>query len=118
MALGMAFSNLIRRVESLHQSNVCPSTLPTLKESDIPPNVYGRICNTESPRTPPRMLSDSPGRKIAFLFGPDALSSVILKLNAYEALARLGFTKEYVKYKVEGVVLNFTRATQDSCFHA
>ena len=109
----MAFSDLLKLVRSLHQSNVCPSTLPDLKESDIPANVYGRICNTESPSARPRMLSDSPGRRTAFLFGSDALSSLVLKLSAYEALTQLGFTKEYLKYKVV-IMLNFAQATQNT----
>ena len=102
----MDFSDLLKRIRSLHQSNFHCSSLPELTENDIPDVVYGRISNTESLSASPRMLSDTPGRRTTFLFGADALSSVILKRNAYEALTQLGFTKEYVKYKVVGTILN------------
>ena len=70
-------------------------TFPVELEEDV----YGRIC-TSRDGGPPEKLTSTLCRKTAFVFGPDAVTSVILKMNAYDALLQLGFTRQYLHYEV------------------
>ena len=67
--------------------------------AELEEDVYGRIC-TSHDSGPPQKLTSTVCRKTAFVFGPDAVLSVILKMNAYDALLELGFTRQYLHYEV------------------
>ena len=62
--------------------------------------VYGRICSSSSRDCPPEKLTDAQDRKTAFVFGSDAITSVILRSESYSAISSLGFTKDYIKHEV------------------
>ncbi|XP_071479260.1 uncharacterized protein [Diadema antillarum] len=63
--------------------------------------IYGRICTTKNPETPPVNLSDVPGRKTAFLFGPDTVFGALIRHihDPYAMLLKLGFLPEYIHMK-------------------
>ena len=61
--------------------------------------VYGRICTSRS-GLPPAKLTADPTRKTAFIFGSDAITSIVLRNNPYDTLLRLGFTRDYLYYDV------------------
>lgn len=61
-------------------------------------NVYGRIVAEGEGSL--QYLSSSKDRKIVFLFGEDAITSVLLRKSPYDSLIELGFTPEYIHYKV------------------
>lgn len=94
----MDFSAVVERAKLLHEDGLTPA------DGDAPNNVidaiYGRVCSSESRNCPPTELTSTPGRKTAFVFGPDAITSVILSLGSYEAIRSLGFTREYIKHEV------------------
>ena len=88
-----------------------PAVVQTVKELHLeakPPRdgiinleggVYGRIFSSQGP-APPKILAFTPGRKTVFVFGPDAVSSVLLKQATYEALLSLGFDRPYIYNEV------------------
>lgn len=59
--------------------------------------VYGRICSSRKAE-PPIKLTTNLSRKTAFIFGSDAIASIVLQNNAYDTLRRLGFTPDYLHY--------------------
>ena len=61
--------------------------------------VYGRICSSRKGE-PPAKLTANPNRKTAFIFGSDAIASIVLRNNAYDTLLRLGFTRDYLYYDI------------------
>lgn len=61
--------------------------------------VYGRICSSRKAE-PPIKLTTNLSRKTAFIFGSDAIASIVLQNNAYDTLRRLGFTPDYLHYDV------------------
>ncbi|XP_038067571.1 uncharacterized protein LOC119737352 [Patiria miniata] len=63
--------------------------------------IYGRICLTEGAnrQTIPAKLSSAPGRKTAFVFGPDTVCGALLEKKPYELLLHLGFLPEYIHLK-------------------
>lgn len=65
--------------------------------------VYGRICSSRKGE-PPAKLTANPNRKTAFIFGSDAIASIVLRNNAYDTLLRLGFTRDYLYYDVSKYV--------------
>ena len=62
--------------------------------------VYGRICSSPSPSTPPKALTSSPGRKMVFTMGYDGLLDVLRQKTPFDALMELGFLKEFIDYDV------------------
>ncbi len=63
--------------------------------------VYGRICTNTTTK-----LAAAPGRKTAFVFGPETLvSEVFLTKSPYEILLHLGFLPEYIHLKVSFMFL-------------
>ncbi|XP_022082332.1 uncharacterized protein LOC110974774 [Acanthaster planci] len=63
--------------------------------------IYGRICLTEGSNRQdiPVKLSSAPGRKTAFVFGPDTVCGALLTKKPYELLLHLGFLPEYIHLK-------------------
>ena len=78
-------------------------------------NVYGRIVAEGEGSL--QYLSSSKNRKTVFLFGEDAITSLVLRKSPYDSLIELGFTPEYIHYKVIKVLLGleFTTFSQNNC---
>ena len=95
----MDFPAVVKRARELHTDGLTPTQKQRAYDMAVG-TVYGRICSSESRDSPPTQLTSTPGRKTAFLFGADAITSVILKLESYQAIKSLGFTKEYIKHEV------------------
>jgi len=84
-----AFSKLVTEIQ------LCRHSIdPALLDSK---NVYGRICLEKEA---PRSLANANDRRTVFLFGEDAITSVILRKTVYESLIELGMIPEYIRYKV------------------
>lgn len=90
----MNFAALVKRARDLHVREKVSGCCEEMVEE-----VYGRICTSETDH-PPEKLTKTPGRKTAFVFGPDAISSIILKMNTYDAVLELGFTRAYIYHEV------------------
>lgn len=90
----MNFAALVKRARDLHVREKVSGSCEEMVEE-----VYGRICTSETDH-PPEKLTKTPGRKTAFVFGPDAISSIILKMNTYDAVLELGFTRAYIYHEV------------------
>jgi len=86
-----AFSNLVAEIQRGGFY-----TDPALVDSK---NVYGRICLEKEA---PQYLANANDRKTVFVFGEDAITSVILRKATYESLIELGMIPEYIRYKVQG----------------
>ncbi|XP_072014417.1 uncharacterized protein [Amphiura filiformis] len=57
--------------------------------------IYGRICTNTTSK-----LAAAPGRKTAFVFGPETLvSEIFMTKSPYEILLHLGFLPEYIHLK-------------------
>ena len=61
-------------------------------------NVYGRIVAEGEGSL--QNLSSSKDRKTVFLFGEDAIKSLVLRKSPYDSLIELGLTPDYIHYKV------------------
>ena len=61
--------------------------------------IYGRVCTTVG-EEPPTWLSSDAQRKSVFLFGPDAVKSILLQRSAYDILCSIGRDKDYLHYTV------------------
>ena len=61
--------------------------------------IYGRVCTTAKDEPPP-MLSSDTSRKSVFLFGPDAVETIILKQAAYNILCSIGRDRDYLYHMV------------------
>jgi len=61
-------------------------------------NVYGRIVAEGEGKL--QYLSSSKDRKTVFLFGEDAIKSLVLRKSPYDSLIELGLTPDYIHYKV------------------
>jgi len=83
-----AFSKLIAEICCEHPND------PALLDSR---NVYGRICLEKEA---PQCLANANDRKTVFVFGEDAITSVILRRTTYDSLVELGMLPEYIRYKV------------------
>ena len=93
-SIKMNFATLVRRARDLHvRGKVAGCTEELVDE------VYGRLCTSETDR-PPEKLTTTRGRRTVFIFGPDAITSIILKMDAYDAILELGFTRAYVYHEV------------------
>lgn len=68
--------------------------------------VYGRLCTTKDAGTAPVNMSDTPGRKTAFIFGPETVYGALIENihDPYTMLLRLGFLPEYIHLKVSLVL--------------
>ncbi|XP_077862835.1 uncharacterized protein LOC144344962 [Saccoglossus kowalevskii] len=61
--------------------------------------IYGRICTTMDLGEPDK-LSFIPGRKTAFVFGPETITNALLSRKPYDMLQHLGYLPEYIYRKV------------------
>ncbi len=93
------FNCLVRKAEHLHSGTTLSNYTCANDTAVSTDEVFGRICNTEG-SLPPLSLSDTPARKIVFVFGSDSIDSIILRHNTYECLRHLGFDYEYICYEV------------------
>ena len=92
----MDFRAVVDRARALHERGDPPSdTATTATDSEQLLEVYGRICNSTD-SNPPATLALPSSRKTGFVFGPDSISSVILRQNAYDALRSLGFDHDFI----------------------
>lgn len=57
--------------------------------------VYGRVCTTVG-KDPPEMLSSDKQRRTVFIFGPDAVESIIISQSSYDILCSIGRDKQYL----------------------
>ena len=96
----MDFSTIVELARQLHVHGRPRNDVSCINSCEVAETVYGRICSSGSH---PEILTDTPGRKTAFVFGPDAISSVILRSDSYSAIFRLGFTKDYIKHEVSSL---------------
>lgn len=69
------------------------------QELELGVEVYGRVCTTVGTEPPARLSSDLQ-RKSVFLFGPDAVQSILLQSSAYDILCSIGRDKDYLHYTV------------------
>ena len=90
----MDFSTVVERARQLHEEGRSPRDHG---ERVLDEAVYGRVCSSQGR---PTRLSSTPGRKTAFVFGPDAISNIILRRESYQAIRSLGFTKDYITHEV------------------
>ena len=91
------FNKLVKQIEQCgSQCGKAPYEAADLAECTK--NVYGRIVAEGGERL--QYLSSSKDRKTVFLFGEDAITSLVLRKSPYDALIELGFTPEYIQYKV------------------
>ena len=88
--------NFDKLLKQLQQCESTSDDVPDLIECTK--NVYGRIV-AEGDGTL-QYLSSSKERKTVFLFGEDAITSLLLRKSPYDSLIELGFTPEYIRYKV------------------
>ena len=97
----MDFSAVVDRARALHEQQGSPppdtaTTIPDChSEQLLEEEVYGRICNSTD-SNPPATLALPSSRKTGFVFGPDSISSIILRQNAYDALRSLGFDHDFI----------------------
>ena len=61
--------------------------------------IYGRVCTTRG-EEPPLLLSSDAERKGVFLFGPEAVESIIVRQSAYGILCSIGRDKDYLYHTV------------------
>ena len=90
----MDFVAVVARTRALHQDGK-PVTDGSCDDPELTEEVYGRICSSKD-SNPPDTLAIAPSRKSVFVFGPDSISSIILKQSAYDALRSLGFDHHYI----------------------
>ena len=91
-----ADGSLNKLIQQIKQCDRLPDGVTDLV--DCAKNVYGRIV-AEGEGTL-QFLSSSKDRKTVFLFGEDAITSLVLRKSPYDSLIELGFTPEYIHYKV------------------
>ena len=94
----MDFRAVVDRARALHELGDPPpdtATTATPDSEQLLEEVYGRICNSTD-SNPPATLALPSSRKTGFVFGPDSISSVILRQNAYDALRSLGFDHDFI----------------------
>lgn len=110
----MEFSTVVRQIQQLHiqqqqHHQQEKQSLQEFPETYQAPEVgvtqdldviYGRVCTTGDGSLPALLSSDSE-RKSIFVFGPDAIQSVLLKLPVSEVLYSLGWDKQYLHHKVQ-----------------
>ena len=96
----MDFNTVVELSRELHEKCTPVSELSCGELEDVSDAVYGRICSSSSRECPPTRLTNDPDRKTVFVFGPDAIKSVILRMESYRAITSLGFTKDYIKHEV------------------
>ena len=69
------------------------------EELELGEEIYGRVCNKVG-QDPPIRLSSDPQRKSVFVFGSDALQSILQQHSGYGILCSIGRDKEYLHYTV------------------
>ena len=89
----MDFGALVDRARALHEAGTPVSR--DIEDVQLSQEVYGRICSSKD-SNPPETLALSPSRQTVFVFGPDSITSIILRQNAYDALRSLGFDHDYI----------------------
>ena len=102
--VALDFTSVVESARLLHVEGKQTVTY----EARLSEPVYGRICSSKN-ALPPARLTSNPTRKTAFLFGADAISSIVLRNNAYDTLLRLGMTRDYLYYEVHIYQLIFSR---------
>ena len=90
----MDFSAVVHRATQLHVHGIEGTPGQPLVEE-----VYGRICSSRDDG-PPDSLATSAGRRTVFVFGSDAVASIVLRQNPYDALLSLGFDRPYIYHEV------------------
>ncbi|XP_077983501.1 uncharacterized protein LOC144438313 [Glandiceps talaboti] len=92
----MSFDSLVQIFTKSLQSGTAglDNNIPTLADE-----VYGRICTTMDTEMPNK-LSFIPGRKTAFVFGPETITNSLLSREPYHMLTQLGYLPEYIHLKV------------------
>lgn len=90
----MDFHAVVQRAREFHAEGKVPSGEESAFE--LAEEVYGRICNTVSAGPPEKLAA---GRKVVFVFGPDAISSIVLRKNTYDALLRLGNDRAHIYHE-------------------
>lgn len=100
----MDFLEVVRRARAVHLEGAEPDVVEEHEAAQDAPEaqVYGRICSSRG-RQPPATLASTPARKAVFVFGPDAVRSVILRRSAYDSLCMLGFDRPYLYHKVASI---------------
>ena len=108
----MDFLEVVRRARAVHLEGAEPDLVASPRplhdrEAGLAASeeVYGRICSSRG-RQPPATLASTPSRKAVFVFGPDAVQSVILRRSAYDSLCMLGFDQPYLQHKVGISLIN------------
>ena len=104
----MDFRAIVDRARALHEQGSPPpditGTTTVLPEAEqLLEEVYGRICSSTD-SNPPATLALSSSRKTGFVFGPDSISSVILRQNAYDTLCSLGLDHDFIYNDVSKLV--------------
>ena len=99
----MKFEEVVRRAKTLHvDGTLLPAPEGGLSLAEM---VYGRICSSASAGPPEKIGSSH--RKTVFVFGSDAIESIVLKQDAYDILLSLGFDRAYIKHEVHKSSLHF-----------
>lgn len=91
-----SFSRLVKQVQ-LWGKTPSPCDVTDLLEY-CTKNVYGRIVAEGEGSL--QYLSSSKERKTVFLFGEDAIKSLVLRKSPYDSLIELGLIPDYIHYKV------------------
>ena len=101
----MDFGAVVAQARALHERGKPPedTTGTTAETQQLLEEVYGRICNSTD-CSPPETLALPSSRKTGFVFGPDSISSIILRQNAYDALRCLGFDHDFIYNDVCNIV--------------
>ena len=92
----MDFDAIVGRVRQLLGGTTVGTDEPHGPGVDLLVEIYGRVCNTVATAR----LSSDPDRKSVFLFGPDAVRSILLQHSAYGILCSIGRDKDYLHYTV------------------
>ena len=97
----MDFAAVIHKIEQLLVQDAVRETRDNgvTSPAELRGEIYGRVC-TKMGDAPPTMLSSDAERKSVFMFGPDAVKSLIDKQSAYDILCSIGRDKDYLHYTV------------------
>ena len=102
----MDFSSVVRRTRHLLAGRSSPSKdepdgMSGEEVLELKEEVYGRVCTTAAGSAdPPVRLSSDAERKSVFLFGPDAVKSILLQQSAADILCSIGRDRDYLHYTV------------------
>lgn len=77
-----------------------PGATSSSSSCELVDHVYGRVCTTVEGSGGPKRLSSDSERKSVFLFGPDAVKSILLQHTVADILCSIGYDKDYLHYTV------------------